>query len=321
MAVFRRVILPAAWLLVGLVAAAALAKLAFFPDRSQTPAVGVGSEPTGALSEPLVSVERGTIVNNLELPATVANDPAVAVTVRKPGSVIDVFFSPGQQVTAGAIVASVREDVPQDDGSTFALWSEIVAPGAGVLSELTLTSGQTVAPGDTVAAIAPSTFRVQGTIAPTDRYRLITEPTEARVTIPGGPAPFTCTGLVLDTPLAALESKDGGSVAAPTTTVRCPVPADVRAFPGLSATLTLAGGVAEDVLVVPMTAVLGTSESGVVFVPGTDGEPEEREVVLGLNDGTVIEVREGLEEGESILEFVPVTAEDTDRGTSAEARG
>lgn len=320
MTVFRRVILPVAWLVIGAVAAVALAKLAFFPDQTEAPIVGVGAEPTGALAEPQIAVERGTIVNDLDLKATVANDPAVAVTAFKAGTVVDVFFAKGQQVAAGAIIASVREQISQDDGSTFDLWSEIIAPGTGTLSELTVTSGQAVAPGDTVGAIAPSTFRIQGSIAPEDRYRLSAEPKEATVQIAGGPAPFTCTGLVLETPLAGLPSDDAATATAPTTTVRCPVPAEVRVFPGLSATITIAGGLAEDVLVVPMTAVIGTAEAGVVFVPGPDGMPEEREVVLGLHDGKSIEVREGLEEGETIFEFVPAAAQ-AEEQTPAEAQG
>ncbi|WP_345750196.1 efflux RND transporter periplasmic adaptor subunit [Microbacterium rhizophilus] len=318
MAVFRRVLLPVFWLAIGAVAAVALAKLAFFPDQTVTPGIGAGAEPTGALSEPQVPVERGTIVNDLELPATVSNDPAVAVTAFKAGVVVDVFAAEGKQVQAGAILASVREQVSQDDGSTFDLWSEIVAPATGTLSELSLAPGQAIAPADVVGAVAPATFRIQGTIAPADRYRLSTEPTEAQVAIAGGPAPFTCTGLVLETPLAGLtaESAEGPT----STTVRCPVPDGVRVFPGLGATITLSGGVAEDVLVVPMTAVLGSNEAGVVYVPGPDGTPEQREVVLGLNDGEVIEVREGLDEGEPVLEFVPVTPAEGDE-TTAEAQG
>lgn len=48
--------------------------------------------------------------------------------------------------------------------------------------------------------------------------------------------------------------------------------------------------------------------------------PKEREVVLGLNDGRSIEVREGLEEGEMIFEFVPAAAQAQEQ-TSAEAQG
>jgi membrane fusion protein (multidrug efflux system) len=60
------------------------------------------------------------------------------------------------------------------------------------------------------------------------------------------------------------------------------------------------------VLVVPVTAVQGAVGNGTVWVVADGGEPEERPVVLGLTDGEQIEVRDGLAEGESVLQFVPV---------------
>lgn len=307
MMVFRRVILPVAWLLVFAVIGVALIKLAFFPSSDDGAALGGGEVPTGEITDPQISAWRDTIRNDLELSATVQNDPAVDIAVHKPGNVIDVFSGVGDSVAAGDIIASVREDIPTDDGGTYAVWSEVIAPQTGTISALTLVSGAAVAPGDKVGAIAPSTFRVQGAIAPADRYRLTTEPTEATIQIANGPAPFTCTGLVLETPLPGSEQGDAGTGEV-TTTVRCPVPADVRVFPGLAATMTLAGGLAEDVLVLPITAVLGTSGEGTVYVAGPDGLPEERAVTLGLADAEKIEIVDGLTEGEMVYEYVPTSA-------------
>jgi membrane fusion protein (multidrug efflux system) len=67
-----------------------------------------------------------------------------------------------------------------------------------------------------------------------------------------------------------------------------------------------AGGTAENVLVVPVTAVQGSVQTGNVWVVAGDGTEEMRAVTLGLSDGDQIEVREGLAEGEQVLQFVPV---------------
>jgi len=308
MTVFRRWILPIAWLAVFAVIAAALVKLAFFPDDAPESAGG-GHVPTGALTEPQIAAWRDTVRTDLEIDATISSDPALPVKVHKPGTVIDVFFAVGAVVSSGDILASVREETTSADGEPVVRWSEIVAPAGGTLSALSVLSGQTVAVGDEVGAVAPSTFRVQGSIAPADRYGLLHEPKEAKIAIAGGPAPFTCTGLVLETPLpGASPGPDATATAGAseiTTTVRCPVPGDVRVFPGLSATMTIAGGLAENVVVVPVTAVLGGAGSGVVFVPGDTGEPVERQVTLGISDGVNIEVVGGLEEGETLFEYVP----------------
>ena len=47
---------------------------------------------------------------------------------------------------------------------------------------------------------------------------------------------------------------------------------------------------------------------------GDDGEPVETAVALGINDGKVVEVTEGLSEGDSILQFVPGTPADYPEG-------
>jgi multidrug efflux pump subunit AcrA (membrane-fusion protein) len=77
-------------------------------------------------------------------------------------------------------------------------------------------------------------------------------------------------------------------------------------FAGMAATVVVDAGVAEDVLVVPVTAVQGSVQQGNVWVVGADGAQEQRAVVLGLTDGDQIEVREGLAEGDQVLMFVPV---------------
>lgn len=76
-------------------------------------------------------------------------------------------------------------------------------------------------------------------------------------------------------------------------------------FAGLGADVVLSAGVAEDVVTVPTTAVKGSIATGIVWVQDAAGEAEEREVKLGLNDGSFVEITEGLAEGDMILEFVP----------------
>ena len=103
-------------------------------------------------------------------------------------------------------------------------------------------------------------------------------------------------------------------VSASGTSVRCAVPGDVRVFPGLTARLTIAGGIAENVLVVPTTAVEGGGGSGVVYLVGPGGETEPREITLGLSDGVTVEVAGGLEEGDLVLQFVPGAPADPEMG-------
>jgi macrolide-specific efflux system membrane fusion protein len=326
----RRWVLPAVRLLLVAVVAVALVKLAFFPDRvEQTAAV-----PTGTIVEPTIPVALGTIVSDVVVPATVSPDPAIPVKSTAAGKVDEVFFAQGSAVQAGDVLFDVKLEIvrsPEDsidaEGRTkppIYRFEKVTAPASGVVSSLGVIAGQDVTVGMVAAQVAPPTFSISGALAPEQRYRLVSQPADASITISGGPAPFTCTGLRITTPLpgsdsggigsdggvtsggpasagAAGSSADGGSA----TTATCPVPGDVTVFPGLAAEMTIAGGKAENAVVVPTTAVRGAALTGVVWVSRADGGTEERAVGLGLTDGEQVEITSGLAEGDTILQFAP----------------
>ncbi len=304
MAIARRWVFPIVWMVVFAAIAAALVKIAFFPDGQSLAAAGGPERPSATMQEPQIAVARGTIANEVTVDATVTADPAVAVKATLAGEVRAVAVTTGQHVDQGAPIATVRSETPAEPGPDGAAGPPVVrttqltAPISGTVVGEPVLKGQDVSVGDPVAQIAPPTFTVSGSLPPEQRYRLLNQPTQAQVTITGGPAPFTCTGLTISTS-AASESQDAA------TTVSCAVPGDVTVFPGLSATLTIDGGKAENVLTVPTTAVDGGAQSGTVYLPGKGGEPQARQVALGLTDGKSVEVTQGLNEGELILQFVP----------------
>ena len=56
-------------------------------------------------------------------------------------------------------------------------------------------------------------------------------------------------------------------------------------------------------------------QTGTVYLPTSDpANPEKRSVTLGLTDGKMVEVKEGLTEGEEILEFTPTSNKDNQDG-------
>lgn len=189
-------------------------------------------------------------------------------------------------------------------------FEKVFAPADGVLSALTVIHGQSVAIGDITGQVAPPSYSVSGSLSPEQQYRLVTQPTEATIAITNGPAPFTCTGLRIATPLAGADADAaapdaGAATGGSGTTVSCAIPAEVTVFPGLAAEITIAGGKAENVLVVPTTAVKGSAETGVVWFVLEDGSTEERPVTLGMNDGTSVQIVDGLAEGDLVNQFVP----------------
>lgn len=317
----RRYVFPALRLLIWAVIAAALVKLAFAGADVTTEETGI--VPTGQVVEPVVEATTGTITNAVTVTASVVADPAVPVRATLAGTVSEVLVADGQKVDAGTVVLKVRQETPRDpiektDPETGTVTVierkplveivEVKAPVAGTLALPTLKD-QVVAVGDTVGQVAPGSLSVSGTLTPDQQYRLIGAPAEGTVTLKGGPAPFTCQGLRIGA--ASTDDADLEQVADPSVstsgTVTCAVPGDVTAFAGLGADIEIVNGTAKDAVVVPVTSVQGTVQKGNVWVVATEGEePEEREVGLGLTDGEVVEITDGLEVGDLVLEFIPV---------------
>jgi macrolide-specific efflux system membrane fusion protein len=251
--------------------------------------------------------------NDISISGTVNADAAIPVKATFGGEVREVLVGAGTAVNADTEIMVVRAELVNSNGTPYTKVQRVKAGATGILSSFTPLVGQTIGIGDVVGQVAPQSFNVTATISPEQLYRLTEQPTEAEVTVQGGPAPFTCAALTIITPLPGSSGGgsgdgSGGEGGGTSTTVKCSVPSDVRVFPGLVADLTIAGGIAENVLTIPMTAVQGAADTGIVYVILDDGTQEERPITLGLNDGINVEVTEGLTEGELILQFVPGAA-------------
>lgn len=307
----RKWVFPLIRTLVLLAIAAALVKLAFFADVETAKNV---DSPSGQISEPLVTVATGTVVNTVQVSGSISADAARTVKATAAGLVEKVLVTSGKRVHRGTAILRITAEVPGtpkkngDPGLTLTKLVTVYSPTTGTLSNVPVIAGQVVAVGDPVASVAPPTFSVSGSLTPEQLYRLLNRPKSATVTITGGPAPFRCTRLAITSALAGAGGTDGvtgPSSAASGSTVSCAVPAGVRVFNGLQARISIPGGTAASVLVVPVTAVEGIADVGNVYVQGADGKPVKTAVKLGLNDGKVVQIVSGLSKGDQVLEFVP----------------
>ena len=329
MSAVRTIVFPALRLLVWAVIAVALVALAFQGGGTAgTSASGPGA-PTLELASPPVPVTRGSVVNTVSVQGTVVADPAVPLKAIAAGKVRKLLATAGAPVTSGQALFEIRVEEEREpvmgtdpEGNPTVTPQKprvrivsVPAPVGGKLATFDVLVDQVVAVGDKVGSISPGTLSVTAPLTQAEQFRLLAPPATAEVTVQGGPAPFTCTGLTLGAEPAADGAGDpadgdtGGAPGGTTgggTTARCAVPAGVAVFAGMGATVAVSAGTAENVLVVPITAVQGSVQTGNVWVVGPDGTEEERAVTLGLTDGEMIEVREGLAEGDQVLQFVPV---------------
>ena len=74
----------------------------------------------------------------------------------------------------------------------------------------------------------------------------------------------------------------------------CTAPADTTLINGASATLEVVTQTAANALVVPVEAIAGGQGKGKVEVVKPDGSRQVVDVVLGLTDGKVMEIKSGL---------------------------
>lgn len=322
MGVWRKWVFPIIRILIFCAIAAALVKIAFFGGVAQPQAA---AHPTGEITEPQVQVGYGNVNNTVHVDGTVSADAAVPIKATAAGNVVKLLAAAGAQVSSGTPILTIKSDTPGSQHADGSIGPDIIrtvtvtATATGTLSSLAVIAGQTVSVGDAVGQVAPPSFSVSGTLTPAELYRLLNQPTEATVTISGGPAPFKCTGLTISATLAGSaqgSSPDGSTGQAPTsgTTVGCAVPATVRVFNGLQAKLAIPGGAVKHVLVAPVTAVEGIADVGDVYLVSASGKAVKTAVKLGLNDGTKVQILSGLKEGDSIREFVPGAKVDPSQG-------
>jgi membrane fusion protein, multidrug efflux system len=264
----RTVVFPALRLLVWTVIALALVVLAFRGGTGEAAPVSGGAPPVD-LTSPVVPVARGTVANTVTVQGTVVADATVPVKATKAGTVRRVLVGAGDVVDEGDAVLEVR-------------WEEEREPAAGTDADGNPTSTPRAPLVRTATVPAPTAGTVTAVDVLVDQVVAVGDQSTA------GADP------------ASAGTGQGG------TTARCRVPAGTTVFAGMAATVVVDAGVAEDVLVVPVTAVQGSVQQGNVWVVGADGAQEQRAVVLGMTDGDQVEVREGLAEGDEVLAFVPV---------------
>ncbi len=159
-----------------------------------------------------------------------------------------------------------------------------------------LRNGDSVTPGVSIAQATYSMFALVAVIDPADLVRLTSRPSQVRAQLHGRGAPFECD--LLDprpssVAQGALEQKYF---------VACELPEDQSVINGLRGLVALQFDLRSEVPTLPIQAVAGTLDSGLVFIK-KDGEMVEKKVKLGVTDGVSIEIVQGLKVGDVV--YIP----------------
>jgi hypothetical protein len=293
--------------------------------------------PSGASPGDPGLVKRGTtmttvkpshqdLANRLSLSGKVTIGPVFGLVAPVGGQVRYVDVKPVQgtptKPTRVANVVAGGRSTPVDipAGSTFA--------GRLVDDRTTVPAGM---------PIVSAKYAGYGIVADVDgsqAYKIADVLSSVQAQIKNGPGPFPCTVLgtiaalpagSLPEPPAPSAPPSAGPVVPPfkgpgdpnangqqqtpsdPTGMRliCTAPADVKLINGASATLEVVTERASNVLVLPVEAVAGIQGKGKVDIVKPDGTKETRDVVLGLTDGKVVQIKSGLTGDETIAVPAP----------------
>ncbi|HEX4124510.1 MAG TPA: hypothetical protein VHY37_07265 [Tepidisphaeraceae bacterium] len=158
--------------------------------------------------------------------------------------------------------------------------------------EQALRVGQIVQPKQVVL-----TFFVPGKVRGTvdlSETQFFSVPSGAKVTL----APAAFPGMFLAGACEASVPQGHATQTGAQYAMHISLPAtDDRLIPGMRAGVSISADLAKNVLTIPLTAV----SAGQVWVRDAAGATKPRDVTLGASDGTNIEVRSGLADGDTIL--------------------
>ena len=205
-------------------------------------------------------------------------------------------------LTTARLAAATSEKKLNDLKKDQALFA-IKAPADGVvlygsasggawtgIDPKTMRVGERLTSGSTVMTLfKPGDLKIELTV-PESQSAWVKPGAKARVT------PVAFPELNYEGTCAAPAPKPGSGSLSFVTTINVG-DVDPRIVPGMKATVRVDGGEADGVLLLPVGAVHG----GKVWVRGKDGQETQKEVVTGRSDGKMIEIKQGVAEGDLVL--------------------
>ncbi|NRN62933.1 Efflux RND transporter periplasmic adaptor subunit [Kibdelosporangium sp. 4NS15] len=211
--------------------------------------------------------------------------------------------------------------------------TSVEIPAGAIFSGRLADDKATVAAGQPIVSAKHVGYGIVAEIKGEQAYQLSDTLSSVQAQIKNGPGPFPCAvlgtiaalpaGTIPDPPPAQTSTAPTGTgapsaPAAPppasnqppadkpdpseATGMRlvCTAPADVKLINGAESTIEVVTEKAIGVLVLPVEAVAGGQGKGKVDVLGAKGERVTKDVVLGLTDGKVVQIKSGLTEDETV---------------------
>lgn len=269
---------------------------------------GCGSESAVTTSatantQTTVVVRTGDISSVVTLDANVIARPTFVITAH----------------TAGTIHLMAAPDVPREQSTTVGwigsttntTWIEL-PPFAGFVGWLA-RDGDQITAGLPIITAYYSGLAVEATIPDDSLYRFYGQVGAVQAEIYHGPGPFDCPelgdlGVSSEAPAVPAATAGTAETAEPVgisstpggVVFVCETPRDLQLFAGMRGVIAVTTAEASGVLALPVEAVAGSSQRGLVTLVHSDVQTESRTVELGITDGVSIEIKSGLQAGDVV---------------------
>jgi hypothetical protein len=263
---------------------------------------------------------RQDLTNKVSLTGKVTMNPVFGIVAPIAGQ---VRFMDVKEPTSTPTVATRVGSVWADGAPT---WFEV--PAGATFAGRLVDDKSTVTAGMPVASAKLAGYGITADIDSAQAYKISDGAATVQAQIKNGPGPFPCAvlgtiaalpaGTVPAPPPAKTETTgnppatgdpradkppaDTGGQKSEQTGLRlvCTAPGDVKLINGAAATLEVVTEKATNAMVVPVEAVAGGQGKGKVEVVKSDGGKLITDVVLGLTDGKVVEIKSGLTGDETL---------------------
>ena len=254
------------------------------------PPAGQGASRT-ATTVRAAPVVLGTIENSVIINGDVLAAYQVSIYPTVAGKITETRFQVGDRVSQGAVVAMVD---PSRPGEVYSQ-SQVISTIGGTVLQSPVHQGDTVSLNTAVYVVGDLSSLIVETFIP-ERFS-----NSAR------------RGLTAQVFLEALPGETFSAVVDEVSPVLDPASrtlrirlrfsgrADPRIKAGMFATISLVTNTRQDVPVIPRAAMINTYGSWIVFVVDERNTAQRREITLGLESETMVEVTSGLNPGDRVV--------------------
>ncbi|MGK5682800.1 efflux RND transporter periplasmic adaptor subunit [Actinoplanes sp. URMC 104] len=295
-------------------------------DSSEEPVATPGLEARGTVLT-TVKPTRQDLSNQISLSGSVAINPVFGIVAPADGELRYLDKKPS---TIAAVRPKWVATVWDDNGDP----RKVMIPKDSILAGRLMDDRSDVTAGMPIVSAKHAGYGIVADIDSAQAYRVSGAVTTIRAQIKNGPGPFSCTALgtiaalpagtipepppppVVPTPAPGAsgaapipptappeqEESGGGSEGSEATGMRlvCVPPEGVKLINGAQVTLQVVTEKASKVLVLPVEAVAGVQGRGKVDIVGENQQRRTVDVVLGLTDGKVVQIKKGLRGDETI---------------------